>query len=275
MTMFEMESDGMEALRLKQARFAFSKREFAPALVEAEELLDHHPDNLDALLLVGDASLELGEAMGAEAAYCRFLEFRPTDPVALSGLAIARFELTDIEASIHCANQALKEAPDHSEAIYIRALAQEMSGQLETADEDFARAAELAPDHYPIPPSPNEAEWPDVVDAAKHKLHPDLQEWLRGIEVVVEQCPRLEQLRDHAPPLSPSSLVLYQGKPPGPSGDPWLEKPERLEVYRANVCRAGLRDGGLVGPVAAGLRREALEWIGLPRNAYPLETSES
>jgi tetratricopeptide (TPR) repeat protein len=266
----EYQADAILEMRLKEAKTAFSNGEFVPALLEAEELLDHHPDNLDALMLVGDSSLELGEAMGAEAAYCRFLEFEPESPVALSALAIARFELAEIDASIATAEMVLELAPEHAEAIYIKALAQEIQGKAEEANAGFARAAELAPEHYPLAPDAVEAEWPDVIEAAKHKLHGDLQEWLRGIEVLVVDYPRLEQLREHSPPLSPSSLVLYQGTPPLPGDDPWSVRPERMEIYRANVCRAGLRDGGLVGPVSCGLRREALEWIGLARDTYPL-----
>ena len=95
-----LESDALLTMRLQQAREAFQKRDFPLALVEAEELLDQHPDDVDALMVVGDASLELGEAMGAAAAFCRILQFQARSPIALAGLAIARFELTDLEEAI-------------------------------------------------------------------------------------------------------------------------------------------------------------------------------
>ncbi len=269
MTDFPVE--GMRDMRLKEAQQAFKARDFALALIEAEELLDHHPDDFDALMIVGDSSLELGEALGAEAAFCRFLEFRPDDPIALSALAIARFELTDMDAAIASANRTLNLVPDHAEALYIRSLAQEMLGEHSLAADGFLRASQLAPEHYPIPKPANASEWDAIVEAAKGKLHPEIQAWFVGIEISIADSPAVAQLREHSPPLSPSSLVLYQGPMPDPGADLWVVKPERMEIYQKNVCRAGMRDGGLVAPVASGLRREALEWIGLPREAYPLE----
>jgi len=273
MTDFPVE--GMRNMRLKQAQQSFKAQDYATALIEAEELLDHHPDDFDALMIVGDSSLELGEALGAEAAFCRFLEFRPDDPIALSALAIARFELTDMEAAIASADRTLELMPNHAEAIYIRALANEILGNVEQAKVEFLQAEALAPDHYPVPPVPDDGEWAGIVEAAKEKLHPALKEWLKGIEITIADSPAIEKLREHSPPLSPSSLVLYQGKLPESGEDLWKVKPERMEIYRKNVSRAGLREHGFVVPIASGLRREALEWIGLPRDAYPFEGQPS
>jgi tetratricopeptide (TPR) repeat protein len=265
----DFSTEGMRNLRLKQAQQSFKTQDFATALIEAEELLDQYPDDFDALMIVGDSSLELGEALGAEAAFCRFLEFRPDDPVALSALAIARFELTDIEGAIVSADRTLELLPDHAEALYIRALAHEILGNLAQAQSGFLRAAKLAPDHYPLPPIPDDSEWPAIVEAAKDKLHPVLKEWLDGIEITIADSPNVEKLREHVPPLSPSSLVLYQGKLPELGEDLWKVKPEKMEIYRKNISRAGIRENGFVVPIASGLRREALEWIGLARDAYP------
>jgi tetratricopeptide (TPR) repeat protein len=263
--------EGMRDLRLKQAQQSFKAKDYASALVEAEELLDHYPDDFDALMIVGDSSLELGEALGAEAAFCRFLEFRADDPIALSALAIARFELTDMEGSIASADRTLEFLPDHAEALYIRALANEALGNLDLADFGFSQAELLAPDHYPVPRIPADSEWAGIVEAAKSKLHPALKEWLEGIEITVANSPNIEKLREHSPPLSPSSLVLYQGELPDSGEDLWQVKPAKLEIYRKNVSRAGTRENGFVVPIASGLRREALEWIGLSRDAYPFE----
>ena len=258
-----LESDAMIQLRMKSAKDAFEQRRFADSLIEAEELLDNHPDHLMALMLVGDSSLELGEALGAEAAFTRILEFQPESAVALSGLAISRFELTNVEGAIESASHALEMKPLHAEAFYIRALALELSGESTQAAEDFSRASELAPDHYPIPSRPNPEDWQEVVEAAKSLLDGQIQEWLDGVEIEIVDLPPLDKLRESTPPLSPSSLALYMGTPPQRGEDPWVLKPQRIEVYGRNIARAALREGGLVGPVREGLRREAIEWLGL------------
>jgi len=268
--MFEYESEGLLGLRMKHAKGEFSRKNFVAALVEAEEVLDQHPDNAEALMLVGDSSLELGEALGAAASFCRVLEFEPDNVLAHSGLAIARFELTDFEAALDSAAQALELAPEHSEAIYLRGLVFEALGQTKEAEDAFQKAHSLAPEHYPLLAATPEDEWLEIIEAAKSLLHTDLQEWFDGVNIGVKASPFVEQLREHSPPLSPSSLALYQGKSPPLSEDPWLIKPPGIDLFEFNLSRASIREGGLVGPVASGLRREAVEWLGLPKNTYPL-----
>ena len=260
-----MESDAMIELRLKTARASFDKKEFAAALIEAEELLDHHPDHLFGLMIVGDSSLELGEAMGAEAAFTRVLEFQPESATALSGLAISRFELTDFEGAIEAANQAISLKPTHAEAFYIRALAYEFSGQKIEAAVDFDSANTMAPDHYPIPELPPHENWPEIIEAAKSLLEEDVQEWIDGVEIRVVDIPTPARLRESTPPLSPSSLALFLGELPKHDEDAWVVKPECIELYSRNIARASVRDGDIVGPVREGLRREATEWLGLNR----------
>ena len=252
-------------LRLKTARAAFDRRDFLVALIEAEELLDHHPDHLFGLMIVGDSSLELGEAMGAEAAFTRVLEFQPESSAALSGLAISRFELTNYEGAIESANQAIALKPEHAEAFYIRGLAHEFSGNSSESSADFESASQMAPEHYPIPELPSEEEWPEIIEAAKSLLEEELQEWIDGVELRVMELPSVERLRESTPPLSPSSLALFFGELPKADQDAWVDKPLCIELYARNIARAAMRDGDIVGPVREGLRREAREWLGLSR----------
>jgi len=268
--MFEYESEGLLGMRMKHAKTEFAAKNFIAALVEAEEVLDQHPDNTEALMLVGDASLELGEALGAAASFCRVLEFEPDNILAHSGLSIARFELTDFDAALDSASEALERAPEHAEAIYIQGLIYEAQGEADQAKTAFERAHSLAPEHYPLLVLTSPEEWEEVIEAAKTLLHPDLQAWFDGVNVIIKTSPLLEQLREHTPPLSPSSLALYQGKSPHLSEDPWLVKPPGIDLFELNLCRAALREGGLVGPVANGLRREAVEWLSLPKGTYPV-----
>ena len=204
-----MEPDGMIELRLKAAREAFDRKQFPTALVEAEELLDLHPDHLFGLMIVGDSSLELGEALGAEAAFTRVLEFQPESATALSGLAISRFELTNFDGAVESANQALALKPKHAEAYYIRGLAHEFSGRSREALADFEAASAMAPEHYPIPSLPSDEQWPEIIEAAKSLLEEELQEWIDGVELRVVDLPRRERLCESTPPLSPSSLALF------------------------------------------------------------------
>ena len=255
----------MIELRLKSARAAFDKKNFLGALIEAEELLDHHPDHLLSLMIVGDSSLEIGEAMGAEAAFTRVLEFQPESTAALSGLAISRFELTNFSGAIDSATQAIALKASHAEAYYIRGLAHEFAGQAGEAEGDFETAQVMAPEHYPLPDVPKDEDWPEIIEAAKSLLHEEVQEWIDGIEIRVVAIPAAERLRESTPPLSPSSLALFFGELPKPDQDAWVNKPECIELYARNLARAAIRDGDIVGPVREGLKREASEWLGLNR----------
>lgn len=267
---WRMEPNALGALRLQQARTALEDGDPHSAIVEAEELLDEAPDNLDALFLVGDACLELGDAAGAHAAFLRYLELAPEDAGALSGLAVACFDLTDFEGCIEYARQATTLETELAEAWYYLGLAQERLGRDREARRAFARAEKLDPESWPLLKPLSQAEWNVVLGRALQLLPPALKAWFDHVRLDVQALPDLDDLREAQPPLPPTVPALYIGEPPDHSPDPWQTHPDCVKVYRTNVERAALWSGDLPRTLAEALRAEALDWLGQPPDAHPL-----
>ncbi len=257
-------------LRFNQARTHFLAGRWMEALVEAEELLDVAPDHLEALFLVGEACLELGDASGGEAAYARFLELVPGDTGALSGLAIARYELTDMDGCLSCTRQALDTADNIPEAWYFQGLALQWLGLSEESETALGQAHKIEPTRFPLLVLLADAEWDAALIAGRALLDDRLGQWLEGVPIVSQLLPSLEVLRTANPPLSPFSPGLYWGATPEQGGDPWEGRPEEIRLYRANLERLALHAGDLPRRIAEVLRNEALDWLGVPLDAHPL-----
>ncbi|MGH2358083.1 MAG: tetratricopeptide repeat protein [Candidatus Limnocylindria bacterium] len=75
-----------------RASVLFALHDFAAALAEAQTTFEADPEQLDALAVAGDASLELGDVAAAEDAYARLSELAPSPPVwsRLAHLAFIR-----------------------------------------------------------------------------------------------------------------------------------------------------------------------------------------
>ncbi len=257
-------------LRLAQAIEAYQRGEVPLALVEAEELLDDHPGHLDALFLVGDASLSLGDAPVAEAAFSRYLELDPEAPGALAGLAAARFELADLGGTIAAASEAAERDPNLAEAWYYTGLALERLGRPVEAREAHARATQLQPVAYPPVGGVDEATWRAALSAALKLLPEVLSAWLADIPIHTERFPPVKSLAAMSPPLSPMVWCLYDGAPPK-DRDAREDKPTALRLFQGNLERVAAIEGDLPRRIAEGLRHEVLDWLNLGPEELPLK----
>ena len=89
-----------------RATVLFALHDFAGALAEAQTTFAADPTQLDALAVIGDASLELGDVTAAADAYAELLDAAPTPPV-WSRLAHLAFLLGDTRAALDGANRAV------------------------------------------------------------------------------------------------------------------------------------------------------------------------
>lgn len=258
------------ALRLQQARRAWDARDPGRAMVEAEELLDEEPDNLDALLLVADAALELGDTAVARAAFGQALEIDNSIPTAWSGYAVASYELTDLPACVDAARHALAMDEGIAEAHFYLGLALDHQGDEEQAAAELGRATQLDPASFPAIPRLDPVTAEHALARALSLMAPPMRAWFDQVPIVFDRYPSIEQLRQEDLPLSPSSPALYVGKPPTEGQDPTQSWPERFVVYVRNLERMAAlgADVGLI--LATALRGEALDWFGLPDDEMPL-----
>lgn len=256
-------------LRMTQAAEAYQRGELEQALIEAEELLDEHPDHLDALYLVGDASLRHGDAPIAEAAFSHYLTLDPGAPEALAGLAAARFELADLVGAIEAAAEAHSRQPELAEAWYYTGLALERLGKPQESREAHARATALEPSAYPTVLEVDDAAWQVAVASAKALLPATLASWLADVPLFTERFPAISVLAEVSPPLSPMVWCLYDGTPPE-DGDPNAVKPTGMRLFKGNLERVASLEGDLPRRIAEALRHEALDWLDLGHDELPL-----
>ncbi|HJN75272.1 MAG TPA: tetratricopeptide repeat protein [Myxococcota bacterium] len=258
------------ALRLQHARRAFNDRDPVLALVEAEELLEEEPDNLDALMIVADAALDLGDPVVSRAAFLQAIDLGATAALVFSGLAVTCYELTDLEGCIEASNRALEVEPDLAEAWYYKGIALDQLGLADEATQALRQAMFHDPQGFPMPTAMSTEDIEALLGEALSCMPPELAEWYRRVRFEVHRYPDLRQLRDSDMPLSPSSPALYHGTPSPERQDPWQTLPDRVDVYVGNLERAAALGANPAQLLAASLRNEALDWLGLPDDGLPL-----
>ena len=258
------------ALRLQHARRAFDDRDPQLALTEAEELLDDEPDNLEALLIVADAALELGDPAVSRAAFLQAVDLGATSSLVLSGLAVACYELTDLEGCIEASNRAIEAEPGLAEAWYYKGVALDQLGQTDEARVALGQATHHDPKAFPPTRAMSTEDIRSLLAKALLHMPRQLAEWYSRVRFEVHRYPDLGQLRGGEMPLSPSSPALYHGTPPTERQDPWATTPDKVDVYVGNLERADALGADVAQLLAASLRNEALDWLGLRDDALPL-----
>lgn len=255
------------AMRLERARSAFDARDFAEAVIEVEELLDEQPDHADALMLLGEAMLEAGDAEGAVQAFGRRMEVGPVTPTVLTGLAIARFDVCDLHGAAEAAREAIRLSPEDAEAHYYLGLALERTPRRRSeALSHFAAAQQLDPAAFAFPLTVSDAQWRGALDRAMRLLPQAIADFWSTVPITFEAAPTLDELRAASPPITPTVTGLYAGEPPD-DGDPWDARPTGLRLFTDNLARSQDLDD-LVEAIARTLDHEARDWLGLDDLPY-------
>jgi tetratricopeptide (TPR) repeat protein len=255
------------ALRIDRIARTMRQGSFQDAIVEAEELLDESPDDVDGLTLLGDASLEVGDTQVAVLAYEKALRISGSTLAALQGLAVARFELCDLVGCIEAAREALRQEPAAPDAHYFLGMALERLGHASEAAQSFTAAYQLAPESYPFPLELEPEHWRQAVREALLHLDEDLQGFWSSVPIMLEPEPTLEELRTSRPPISPRIAGMYVGTPPE-AGDLSLSRPSALRLFTRSLSRSPSTDD-LVAQIVETLRSEALNWLGVPIDDDP------
>ncbi len=249
------------ALRFAVVRDATKRQDWPRVVLEAEELLDEHPDHAEALLELANALLELGDAENAADAYEDHI--RLTDrPCAhtFSGLAIARYDAWHFAEAIEAARRAIRLDPSCAEAHYTLGLCLERTGRPTEAAAQFHTAMVLDPERFPLPMDLDDATVARAIHDALPSLPPVLLEFWREIPIYVEEEPTLDARSFAAAPPPPSVVGLYVGMPEGPAA--FERRPEALKLFRKNLARCGTYEE-LTAQIARLLEQEALDWLGV------------
>lgn len=259
---WQIDPDTRRRLRLDRVRAAFERGDWDEVVLEAEELLDEEPDHTEALFLLGEALLELGDWEVAREVYDHRVGLDGVDAPALVGLAVASLHLCDLPAAAEAAREAVRLDPGHAEGHHTLGLALErMPGRQGEALAEFSAAAHLEPERYPLPITLRHPDWELAIGSALERLHPRLRTFYEQVPFRIEELPDLAELRSADPPLSPTVVALYAGDPPDDE-DPFDRRPDAMRLFARNLGRAGSLDG-VVEDLAGALRDEALDWLGV------------
>lgn len=267
-----LDASAISELRLSRALKALDSGDPSTATIEAEELLDEDPDNLEAIVLVGEASLDLGAFATARIAFQHAVTIDPSITKGWAGLALSCYELTDLETCASSAQQGLRLDDQDPALWYYLAVALEQLELPEKAEQAFTQAARIDGANFPKPVRYTQEQWEQALVSALELLPAALRDWYARFPVHILRFPDIEELRAAEPPLSPAAGALYLGTPPPIGfGKPWATQPEQVRVYSANLERSAPLPAELPRILAIALRQEALDWLGLDENAAPLD----
>ena len=260
-TKFLIPNNSLMALRMKQVRGAYDAQDFVKTIVEAEELLDTDCENVEALMYLGSACLELTDGLGAEAAFARCIELQPGDSESQLGLGLAHYELTDFSSAKGCFEAVLIGHAESAEALYFLGMTEMFLGDLPKAKVLLSQAEEIAPEAFPVLELPSNQKFEVLLEEAVCLIEPvELRNWVGSIPFGLFDVPPIQTLRSTLPPLSPHNIALLVGDDTSGSHGMAVSKPECIEVYRLNLMRIGISGGSITEQLAAALMMQAEKW---------------
>lgn len=261
-------------LRLQAAHQAEEAGDLPLAVAEAEELLDEQPDHQEALQVVAEASLQMGQPAVAAAALDQLARLRESDAPTWSLLSLARLEACDLEGAIGAAARAEHLDASVPMAWYFHGLALCFLGNPDEGMALMRHSRDLAgeDDPPPLPLDLTDAEWEDALRKARRLLPAPLKRFWEGVPSILRAWPDLTLLQSVVPARSPRSLVFVQGQPPeGDDGDPWHQRPDAVVLFQRNLELAAHGERShLPQTLGEVLRLEALDWLDLHPDDYPL-----
>lgn len=250
--------DTRRALRLATARQAVRRHDFRRAVLEAEELLDEVPDDVDALWTLAESAMELRDFEVALETWKALVRAGVLRAPVWTQLGACAFETCAFEEAADAARKAIALHEDAGDAWYLLGLCTERLEDVDHAWPCFERAHRCSPLGFPLPLPLDDDDARDLVREALAELPPELARFWSPVPLRIEGLPEKRELTTPMPPISPRVLALYAGTAPAsPDG---RARPTALRIYRTNLTHHESRDDALDALVEA-LEQEALDWF--------------
>lgn len=250
--------DLLLGLRRSRAGDALLRGDPEEALIEAEELLDSHPDDVQALTIVGHAALELADPRMAALALDGVVRRRPDDAEAWAFLAMARTHMGALADALQAAQAALGVDDELALAWHLRGIVRDRLGQPGT-DRDHARAAALDPQRFPLPTPITQATWDQALALARALLPLPARQFVGGLRLEWADLPPVDPPEEDEDGDSPLRAAEAVGLPPTQDGPDGV--PTAIRIYRGNLAWPPTSVDGLAERIAAALTSVAYEWV--------------
>jgi len=257
---WNLNADTLISLWLDAIERALDAQDFDTAIVEAEELLDTHPNHPEALSLLVQATMEIGEFEAAHDIIEQVISLSGPDTTNLMMLTVCSFETCDFAGGLAASEAALAINPHLPEAHFFRGLSLEPLGRNEEANRAFSKAHEIDPDRFSAPLAISKSQWSEWVDQALAAVSPFVRDFWALVPLELHEIPSVDELRTSSPPITPSVSGLYIGTPPREPGS--ADRPSALRLYTRNLARCGTPQG-IIHRIAQTLYLEACDWLHL------------
>jgi predicted Zn-dependent protease with MMP-like domain/predicted negative regulator of RcsB-dependent stress response len=156
--------------------------------------------------------------------------------------------------------------PDAAHSVYHMGLVEEHLGNREAADKLFARAAQLAPDQYPLGEKIEEPEFERAAAEAIEQLPDSIRRYVRNCPILIRDLPSREMVVEAN--VTPQILGLFAGVPatePGASptfGTAQPAGPDAIFLFKRNLERAVESRDHLVVEIQTTVKHEIGHYLG-------------
>lgn len=251
---------------LDEAELALAEGDPETALRICEGAVARAPAHAGVLFVRGEALRALGDLLAAADSFQAAALAEPASSISWSALAVARFELLELDQAERAIVRALREDPSNPEAWWARSLVQDWRKDTAGAYRARLHARWLSPRDYPLPPSLSDEEIEAIVQSCVDALHPRLQEFLLQVAILLDDMPDESLLGEYDPPASPLDLL---GHFSGHSiqarslEDPWSHLPPTIVLFRKNLQRYAADRAGLEEQLRITVFHEIGHFLGL------------
>ncbi len=233
----------------------------------ALRLIREADDGDDPVLrfLEGVALLDLDRAGDAVEPLRQAVAADPDDPEFRSRLALALYHVVKPDEALPHARAAVEADEGFAFAHEVLGLVLELRGELDHADRELARAAELDPEGCPPARRLTREAFERCVQDAAARLPETFRRHLDDVAVSVEPVPPLEVLTADEPPLGPDLLGLFVGVALDQQThfSPGGELPPRIYLFQRNLERQAEDPEDLEEQIAITLYHELGHYLGL------------
>lgn len=213
--------------------------EYEQAWMLLSRMDQQDPENPEILILMGDASMQMGDPNQALELFDRCVDLDPEWSDAWSARAGALLELALLDEAAENLRKALSLDRTNPEALYLRAMVLELQGRFREADAAYRRAHRAAPDRNRIPFRMSWKEFSQTVQEALWQLPAQFRERMdaAGVEIRILDVPDPQAMLESG--LSPQVLGAFQGASVLEESvtNPQSALPPMIHLYQRNIER--------------------------------------
>lgn len=226
------------------------------------------PSRLDELMREGEEALDAGEF---DAALERFEAVLAGDPEHW-GAALDRAETLHLLWRTREALRAVtalrppEDEEDDADRADLEARVREVTGDFSHADQLFAEAHHLDPEHFPEPVRMNTEDFRSVLDEVLASLPEPIRKAVEEVPVVVQPKPT-PAMAEYAPHITPEILGLFVGTSLGEKVSAGSGYADVVLLFQKNLEHAGTTADEVAEEIRITLLHEYGHYLGFDEDA--------